>query len=1577
MLPAARFRPCPQRGGFVVAAVGAGAAVPAAPPLLQTFATRRVVFVALFALVALGAAAALALLPAAGQTASAQGSAPPEECHDLHLDMYRNNDFRYFTVANGNDEETIANVMVKLKFDNAVDDDRTSQWVRGRITTFSSDYGTVWISDAPDNIIHWRLPAVPPGTSYRAAVGKGGNPGQGLQRVARNTVTMEQRVPGAETALCRTEREFWTLRAGNALTMFTSAYSIGELSVDNLYPAPGGNVNFKVVGDSQRSISASVKVRHTSGLEFQTEGTPPTNKAPTIAPAPTSPRTLALAEWRNYDAARGVGEFYIGNEGVTKAAERTEISITLPLKLKQGVKADGQCVTATITAMPKYANPNAPGENYDDPADNTQTLCLGKPPAAELPVLLTEGLAELLTLHGCVGKTTYPCDSTDTVEQVVGGKAAAVNAGLPYQYFQPEDVVVQIPDPAGRNKPTDETGIFWWSGSDQPSSGTYHPGKLPGVTVRTYFECLTDKDPNNSPSDDPEYKGWKFSIADITDSSPGQGNTIDHTPGAMIIGSIVRANDRTRTYADVDAMHGNRRTEVEFATYKLCTRSIHLVVEFDQLGTYKADLTQQTKYQDATPAYSGDTGRYTFHVGPVAELSVSDGGDVPALASGQRAYTLDLANHGPDPSVAAKVAVQLPAGATGVTTVPANLGTFHAAGTTAGVAHGPYWIWDAGKLLQSDFSRGAGRPQGRVVSLIVTGVTSGATATATVSNGNGSCSVSSTTLTHVIRETDCKAVTGATWTAANPYTVCIDTNHLRLLDVTPKPADKATCEATTGNKWYAGTVLDHRPGNNTATLTARTAAGAGLSGAASSRSLPTVALNWPAAAGAAEYRVFRSTDGTVGSYRQIKRVDDETLTYTDENVAASTTYYYQVEALYSNKRLADIYATSATATLTVTTPRAPGAVVGLTAARSTANENVINVSWNAPSNATAATRYDVQYQTRTGNSGNWPTGWTSGAVEQAGRTYTLSQAGGGTSYRFRVRGVTVAGMDSYAGSWSSATVAAVSAPNQVGNLTAARSDTDLTVINVTWNPPSGGTTPTRYEVEYRVNGAGWPDPPTNHGITYTCDTNTPVVCTFSLTGAAGASTYQFRVRTVTVSGNDTIYGGWKSSGTVSRVAPPWQVTGLTAGRLATDETKINVSWTAASSGTTPTGYDVEYREDGGAWTSAATGQTGLTYQRTGASGNKTYQFRVRAVTVLAVGNEVAGSWTASGTVSKVSAPNRVGTVTATRDTTDETQITVTWTAPSGGTAPSGYDVEYKQDGGNTWNTGTTVNDPTTVTHTFTGVQGGSSYQYRVRAFRTLTTTSEKLLGSWTNSGTVRGLPAGPVTNLTATRNTTDKTTIDVSWDASARATGYDVQYRKNNGSWSTAASKQAGLTYTQTGAGGVETYTFRVRGVSDAGNGDWTESAQVGPPPLEWQGYEVGPTVADGKMAWITLKITSGPWWYEYRNHVGDWSSCKRVAAGSHTISNLRAPITYIVEIFDAAGCDNGDRIRRENITTVDVQDTILDGTDPNNHTHKRQYPRLGVLGEGDCASDRMWHSHGWPNSGNWYGQHWHCQVYQ
>ena len=1599
-------------------------------PRRRVTSPRLLAFVALLALAALGAAAALTLWPAAGKTASAQGSGSLQECHNLYLDMDHDDSYIYLNVTNLNDEETIANVMVETKSDSALNDDhtsqdQTSQWGRVIATIYGSAYGTTWTVNAPQAIHHWLLPAVPPRASYQAKFGSKFRPAQGVQFIRRNTVTVEQRVPGSDTALCSTVREFWTRSTRSSVKMFSSVYKIGELSVDNPYPAPGGNVNFKVVGDSQDSVSALVKVQHTSGLEFQP------NSPAVIKPEPTGGRTSKLAMWRNYDAATGVGEFYIGNEGIQLIATQPEISLTLPLKLKSGVKADGQCVTATITAMPKLANPNNPGENYDDPSDNTATLCLGAP--TDGPPLLQHGdHVDLLSLYFCDGNTkqtgwdqdptTHPCNNTQATDLGMELATEHLAGGFDWQVYSAPaskvNAVVKLDPVRSALIDTSWQSVNTWCDATQDVTNTNCTGGK-GVWVQnsSRISFATARDVRNHHNEvightygpqlhwtikrmDNQFSNWgtlgrlmsvsglpaggfsaipdQYGTTCITVNNgtmPSGLPTLTSPPGGMNYRGSTFIEFRQRPpeakdyWSDLNRpRHKRWNWTITNITYD--NNSYERIAEFTNLGTYVVDYHYSLTRSSGAARYC-DTLRTVFHVGPIAELSVADGDDVPALASGQRAYTLDLANLGPDAAEAAKVVVKLPASATGVATVPANLGTFLAAANADGA--NPYWIYDIGKMPSAGFFAGAGQAQSQVVSLIVTGVTSADTATATISNGNYHCASGNSILSYVTSEADCKLVTGATWTMTNPYKLCLVKEGSEFRAALPTPASKTACEATTGNKWYAGTVLDHRQGNNTATLTARTAAGAGLSGSAErGPSRPTVVLNWPSATAASQYRIFRSADGKLGSYRQIKRVDQNTLTYTDaaDVLKENDTYYYQVEALYPNKRLADIYATSITATLKARSPHAPYSVSGLKAARTADNENIIAVTWTAPGNATAATRYDVQYQTRTGNTGNYGD-WTAAATEQAGLAYTITGAGGGTSYRIQVRAVNVVGADSYESGWSTATVLPVSAPGQVGNLQARRTNDNLTNIIVSWDKPSSGATPDGYDVQYRENNGDWQTAATKQaGLTYPHN------------NAKGASTYQFRVRTVIESGSDDVPGSWRTTGPVSKVPNPGTVTGLTAGRSGADETKIGVTWTAPSGGTAPSGYEAAYRvNSSGDWLTTNLTVTGITAELTGASGNSTYQFRVRGVKTLTHTNNtvetLAGSWRTTGTVSKVSAPNRVTGLTATRQSDDEAKIDVAWTAPSSGTSPSGYDVEYKQDGGD-WTTGTTVNDPTTVTHTF-DVQGGSSYQYRVRAFRTLITTNEKLAGSWTNSSTVRGLPAGPVTNLAATRNDTDKTTIDVSWSASNRATGYDVQYRKNTGSWQwgARAANQTGTTYTQTDAGGVETYTFRVRGVSSVGNGDWTESDEVGPPPLEWQGYAVGPTVADGKMAWIELKMTSGPWWYEYRNHVGDWSSCKRVAAGSHTISNLRAPITYIVEIFDAAGCDNGDRIRRENITTVDVQDTILDGTDPNNHTHKRQYPRLGVLGEGDCASDRMWHSHGWPNSGNWYGQHWHCQVYR
>ena len=195
-------------------------------------------------------------------------------------------------------------------------------------------------------------------------------------------------------------------------------------------------------------------------------------------------------------------------------------------------------------------------------------------------------------------------------------------------------------------------------------------------------------------------------------------------------------------------------------------------------------------------------------------------------------------------------------------------------------------------------------------------------------------------------------------------------------------------------------------------------------------------------------------------------------------------------------------------------------------------------------------------------------------------------------------------------------------------------------------------------------------------------------------------------------------------------------------------------------------------------------------------------------------------------------------------------------------------MQYKQDD-RAWTdapNGTNLTGTSYQLHDLPGgkVADGSKYVFQVRAVTTLQSNT-KLTGNWQTSRPVPGLPAGDIATVTATRNANDESLIDVTWDKAARDTeGYDVELRKNHGSWQ---RKFTGLipsnqnrSYQQDEAGGAETYTFRVRGVSKASSGPWTESGEVKAPPVRYHGYDAG-------VDCITLNVSSGPWWYEHRNH--------------------------------------------------------------------------------------------------------------
>ncbi len=487
---------------------------------------------------------------------------------------------------------------------------------------------------------------------------------------------------------------------------------------------------------------------------------------------------------------------------------------------------------------------------------------------------------------------------------------------------------------------------------------------------------------------------------------------------------------------------------------------------------------------------------------------------------------------------------------------------------------------------------------------------------------------------------------------------------------------------------------------------------------------------------------------------------------------------------------------------------------------------------------------------------------------------------------------------------------------------------------------------------------------------------------------------------MTVTGGDTIMGSWKTSSVVRAYDNPALVQNLRAVRNKDDDRIIDVTWVAPSSSvTTPTHYEVQYEVDGnGNWLpkppDAPLRQlvtAPLTYRLTTATGNSSYRFRVRTAT-LSGGAYVNGNWRTSSTEPALAKPGQVGSLRATRDTNLDTTINITWTAPSNATGQTSYKVQYKQDNATTWTDAPAETNSKDTSYTFDSALGGSRYVFQVQAVTTLT-SGTKLEGSWRSSNTVPGMAAGNIEKVTAERQTNgvadpDSTTIKVTWTESARATvGYDVEYRKDSGSWVRAATHIASKPtdsreYSYESADGLEKYTFRVRGVSGAGNGAWKESDQVDQPPVKYTGNKVG---AD----YITVNVTSGPWWYKYQAHDG-WTSCAQVAAGgSHTITNLMPERAYRVDLFKTSACnwnDSSDNFQDIYVTTLsDINDwdkcyntadcrDIDNPNDFNNHTHKRQFlAAFGVTTSGCDWNTRVQHRHGWPDGGQ--GQHWHCET--
>ena len=492
-------------------------------------------------------------------------------------------------------------------------------------------------------------------------------------------------------------------------------------------------------------------------------------------------------------------------------------------------------------------------------------------------------------------------------------------------------------------------------------------------------------------------------------------------------------------------------------------------------------------------------------------------------------------------------------------------------------------------------------------------------------------------------------------------------------------------------------------------------------------------------------------------------------------------------------------------------PRADGApgkpVITATFAGAVAGSIILD--WKAPGTAggtddTSVTSYQVRYTE------NLPTpDWTE--LAQTGSPVTeatIKNLQTDKSYIFEVRAYNAAGPGEYsAPSPDTKPAAGVGAPSAV------TATPGQGLVDVTWSEPDPGAA--SYQVQYRVDtiGSSW----LPAGAPFS--TNKAF---YRVTDLTPGTSYFFRVRSVNSS---TDMSDWVSTNTsVSPSATPSAPSNVRA--VAGDSSAV-VSWSAPSPA--PDRYDVQYRVAASTTWSPSTPLTasGTSLNVTGLTNGTGYFFRVRAIRGASTSDwvETASPVTPVASTVTPAAPTSVTGIP------QDSAVTLTWSMP-GGQQVTNYEIQFSTNNSQ-WVPTPAINTYRTDQHyTVTGLNNGTTYYFRVRSM------NGAVGSAWTQlAGSVVpvALP-GPPLNLIGTAGNSQ---VTLNWVAptivgqTSQVVGYTVQYSSNGGgTWVTAPPVYNNVTTTTvTGLTNGLGYIFRVRAVSYAGEGAWSNSTGTITPP--------------------------------------------------------------------------------------------------------------------------------------------------
>ena len=624
------------------------------------------------------------------------------------------------------------------------------------------------------------------------------------------------------------------------------------LSVDDLDPAVGADLNFDLTAINYNSTHAGseqfinliddieIKVALSDGLEFKTGWNP-------TGVTVTSDRQSATWKPEAVDSRSDIPT------PTRPLFRELEIQTELTSDTLAAIPLEDRCITAWVADSTP-----SPSADY---VLGSPTQCLGDDPL----LLFTEGSIGILTPFPCIGDVNHICrdqnndntsDSEVVVAAVVPLQDETVNLDglevvqsllrsqgvgrtdkdfrgiLDANYFLPEDVLIQVKDPEGRVNDTYSHSLISSGPSWQTGRKTTGRTDESGAANRSVSGVLVTW----------TRKAFNEQISNWT--SIDHKISVTYKNGDPVTdGILLRLNQTGKTIYETDPQ--NTRT---ISLSSTSTSVIPFFFEFPTLGTYTVGFIVDATHTD-TNVYS-DTGSYTFHVGPIAELEVRDG-TASRHPAAQRAFTIVAVNNGPDIAPAVKVTLT---GLDATTcTGTATKGSLAFASSEC--------TWTIGELKTKEVSQIDKGRDGEVLTIITT-------------------EAADTEITAEIENTQ-------------DYQVCIDSTGDDVV-----AANETACTGTTGNTWHTTAYYDYISGNNSATIKAKDGTGADLPSLRDAQArTAAIVVTWDP--------VTQLNGRPVTHYEVQKQTnpwetvaDDVTgTTYVDLDVEAGDTFQYRIRAV--------------------------------------------------------------------------------------------------------------------------------------------------------------------------------------------------------------------------------------------------------------------------------------------------------------------------------------------------------------------------------------------------------------------------------------------------------------------------------------------------------------------------------------------------------------------------------------------------------------------------------------------------------------------------------------------------------